>query len=155
MGKIEKKRMSLLYLLNKFLTSVLKCLTNQDFSKRKNTVHNLLTLIDNYNQMLASDPTVAPTSYPAHSTAVQSVLHKNKYFNFFVYLIRPKLLFFKELSLPYPRKHLFSPELQTEGHHHEQDPRDHRPAEGAHHLRRDGQVPDPGHGLAAARVHDH
>ena len=79
MGKVEKKRMSLLYLLNKFLTSVLKCLTNQDFSKRKNTVHNLLTLIDNYNQMLASDPTVAPTSYPAHSAAVLSVLHKNKY----------------------------------------------------------------------------
>ncbi len=79
MGKIEKKRMSLLYLLNKFLTLVLKCLTNQDFSKRKNTVHNLLTLIDNYNQMLASDPTVAPTSYPAHSSKVLSVLHKNKY----------------------------------------------------------------------------
>ena len=119
MGKIEKKRMSLLYLLNKFLTLVLKCLTNQDFSKRKNTVHNLLTLIDNYNQMLASDPTVAPTSYPAHSSKVLSVLHKNKY-------VEIKLSFYlinfcsqKELFLPYPRKHLFSSELQAEGHHHQ------------------------------------
>ena len=79
MGKVEKKRMSLYYLLNKFLTTVLKCLTSQDFSKRKTTIHNLLTLIDSYNQMLAVDTTVAPTSYPANSAKVLSVLHKNKY----------------------------------------------------------------------------
>ena len=78
MEKMETKRMSMFYLLSKFLTGQMTMMARQDLSKHKTEMTNLLAMVDTYNTMLTEDPTIPSSSHPATNSNILSVLHNNR-----------------------------------------------------------------------------
>ena len=78
MEKMEMKRLSLYFLLSKFLTGQVTLLARQDLSKHKSEMLNLLAMVDTYNTMLSEDPCIPSPSHPAKNNNILSVLHNNR-----------------------------------------------------------------------------
>ena len=78
MEKMEMKRLSLYFLLSKFLTGQVTLLARQDLSKHKSEMLNLLAMVDTYNTMLSEDPFIPSPSHPAKNNNILSVLHNNR-----------------------------------------------------------------------------
>ena len=76
--KMEMKRMSLYYLLSKFLTNQITLMSRQDLSKIKTELTNLLAMVDTYNTMITEDQAIPSSSHPAKNSNILSVLHNNR-----------------------------------------------------------------------------
>ena len=78
MEKLEMKRLSMYFLLSKFLTGQVSLLARQDLSKHKSELLNTLAMVDTYNLLLAEDPCVPQASHPAKNNNILSVLQNNR-----------------------------------------------------------------------------